>query len=287
MARVRYLKPGFFKNEILGTSDPFVSLLFAGLWTLADKSGILEDRPLRIKAELFPYRENFDINRYLTVLIQEGFIHRYEVDGLSLLQIEKFKEHQHTHHTEKNSIYPDYSDTYKVTVKEPLNTSYDPSYNLNTYNLKTYNLPSSAAKKKAVAVPDETELQEACKKTWIEYSNAFKIKYGTAPVRNKAVNSKIKAFVQRIGFNESPQVAAWYVSSSDRYYVQKAHGVGPLLADAEKLRMEWATGRNVVATDFKTAAERRNDNIDKAVAEFLGDASNPSEIVIEGELSND
>ena len=50
MARARNIKPSFFTNELLGTEDPMVSLTFAGLWCLADKEGILEDRPLRIKA---------------------------------------------------------------------------------------------------------------------------------------------------------------------------------------------------------------------------------------------
>ncbi len=77
MARARNIKPSFFTNELLGTEDPMVSLTFAGLWCLADKEGILEDRPLRIKAELFPYRENLDVNGYLTVLQRLGFIHRY------------------------------------------------------------------------------------------------------------------------------------------------------------------------------------------------------------------
>jgi len=78
MARSRNIKPGFFTNELLGTADPMVCLTFAGLWCLADKEGILEDRPLRIKAELFPYRESLDVNGYLTDLSRLGFIQRYQ-----------------------------------------------------------------------------------------------------------------------------------------------------------------------------------------------------------------
>ena len=68
MARARNIKPSVFTNELLGTLAPEVTLLFMGLWCLADKDGILEDRPLRIKAEIFPYRDNLDVNGYLTVL---------------------------------------------------------------------------------------------------------------------------------------------------------------------------------------------------------------------------
>ena len=87
MARARNIKPAIFKNELLGVADPFITLLFESLWCLADREGRLEDRPLRIKAETFPYRENMDINGYLTELARMGFIVRYVVDGAPLIQI--------------------------------------------------------------------------------------------------------------------------------------------------------------------------------------------------------
>lgn len=120
MARARNIKPSFFTNELLGTEDPMVSLTFAGLWCLADKDGILEDRPLRIKAELFPYRENLDVNGYLTVLQRLGFIHRYVVNGVGYLQVINFEKHQCPHHTEKSKKYPKYHDVKDLTVKAPL-----------------------------------------------------------------------------------------------------------------------------------------------------------------------
>ena len=106
MARARNIKPALFKNELLGVADPLLTLLFISLWTLADKSGRLEDRPLRIKAETFPYRENLDINGYLTQLYRLGFIVRYVVDGQPLIQVVNFEKHQTPHNTEKSSLLP-------------------------------------------------------------------------------------------------------------------------------------------------------------------------------------
>lgn len=106
MARSRNIKPGFFLNEDLGTADPYLQILFAGLWCLADKEGRLEDRPLRIKAEIFPYRDSLDVNRYLTELSRLGFVQRYEVGGKRYIQVINFKEHQNPHHTEKGSVIP-------------------------------------------------------------------------------------------------------------------------------------------------------------------------------------
>jgi len=104
--RARNIKPSLFTNEILGTLDPLITILFCGLWCLADRDGILEDRPLRIKAEIFPYRENIDVNGYLTVMSQHNFIQRYEVEGKKYIFVTEFEKHQRPHHTETAKGYP-------------------------------------------------------------------------------------------------------------------------------------------------------------------------------------
>lgn len=263
MARARNIKPGFFKNEDLGTADPYVSLLFAGLWTLADKAGILEDRPLRIKAELFPYREGFDINGYLTVLLSFSLIHRYEVDGLKLIQIVNFAKHQNPHHTEKNSEYPSYSACCQISVKQPLKNGDAPADSLIPDSLQPDSLipptlipivpgaeKSAPTENQEVVIPakQETELQASCRETWKSYSDAYFTRYGTEPVRNATVNTQVKSFVKRIGAEESPHVAAFFVQSNSAFYVQRGHTFGNLLVEAEKLRTEWATGRSMTAT---------------------------------------
>lgn len=116
MARARNIKPAFFTNELLGTEDPMVSLTFIGLWCLADKVGILEDRPLRIKAELFPYRDGLDVNGYLTVLARLGFIVRYENDGRHFIQVCNFRRHQSPHNTEKGKGFPFSNDTKSLIL---------------------------------------------------------------------------------------------------------------------------------------------------------------------------
>lgn len=132
--------------------------------------------------------------------------------------------------------------------------------------------------------PSATDpLQVACRLTWTAYKTAFAKRYGIEPVRNSKVNSQIKQFVGRLGFEEAPSVAEFYVASNEQFYAKKAHGVGYMLADAEKLRTEWATGKNVVDIgDYKSSGQRRLENTDKAVKEFLGDIANDDN-VIEGD----
>ena len=290
MARARNIKPALFKNEILGVEDPMLSLLFISLWCLADKSGRLEDRPLRIKAETFPYRENIDINGYLTVLAQLGFIRRYTANGLKIIQVLNFDKHQHPHKTEAESTLPEYienSDSCLLTVSAPLNNGSHRADSLNTDSLNTDSLnlipeslnvsegvknhPHPAQNIKPISKKQNQDMSPS-HETWQAYSDAYEKRYGVTPVRNATINAQMISFIKRIGFDESPHVASFYVHHNNQFYVQKMHTVGLLLADAEKLRTEWATKRTVTNTQARQLDRKQstanvfNKLIDEATA---------------------
>ena len=106
MARARNIKPGFFKNELLVEMGAFDRLLFIGLWLLADREGRIEDRPKRIKLELFPC-DTYDVDAGLTLLANAGFVKRYTINVKSIVMIENFHKHQTPHGSEKDSDLPD------------------------------------------------------------------------------------------------------------------------------------------------------------------------------------
>lgn len=87
--------------------------------------------------------------------------------------------------------------------------------------------------------------------TWVAYSAAYSARYGAEPRRNATTNAQMAQVVKRLGVEESPLVAAFYVNHNQSFYVQKLHPVGLLLKDAESLRTQWATGRKVTATDAR------------------------------------
>lgn len=121
MARARNIKPGLFKNELLAERDPAVRLLFIGLWTLADREGRIENRPKRIKLELFPY-DHCNIEEMLAQLEEDQFIERYQIAGKSVILICNFLKHQTPHGTEKDSELPDKDGS--LTVHERNNNGY-------------------------------------------------------------------------------------------------------------------------------------------------------------------
>ena len=104
--RARNIKPGFFKNDTLAELDFAGRLLFIGLWGIADRAGRLEDRPKKIKAELFPYDE-VNVDAFLGELARLGFILRYEAEGERYIQIVHFDKHQNPHPREAPSTIPE------------------------------------------------------------------------------------------------------------------------------------------------------------------------------------
>ncbi|HFV9182118.1 TPA: hypothetical protein ACIAHU_004781, partial [Yersinia enterocolitica] len=141
MARSRNIKPGFFTNDELAECSPYARLLFAGLWTIADKEGRLDDRPKKIKALVLPF-DNVDCDELLQQLHQHSFITRYSVDGGAYVQINNWKKHQNPHCKESASEIPEQviqpietkeaPDKYGTsTVQEPDQNNLNPADSLN------------------------------------------------------------------------------------------------------------------------------------------------------------
>lgn len=174
MARARNIKPGLFKNEVLGVADPIYTLLFEGLWLLADREGRLEDRPLRIKAEVFPYRDGINMEAMLGWLVDAGFIQRYQVGGLALVQILNFAKHQNPHKNEPESSYPG-PEVIGTTSENIGTTRADPGFLIPDSGLLIAPIPATAAaaptpspskaKSRKTGMPDDFAVSERVK-TW-------------------------------------------------------------------------------------------------------------------------
>jgi hypothetical protein len=111
--------------------------------------------------------------------------------------------------------------------------------------------PPPAVRKELVAVKAKEPAPTTA--IWSAYADAYLHRYRAEPVRNAKVNGQLANLLNRLGAEEAPQVAAFFVGHNNRYYVQKMHSVDCLLADAEKLRTEWATGRRVTAAAAQEA----------------------------------
>jgi len=94
MARIRSIKPEFFKHEELqdleiGHPGQYIMLVYAGLWTQCDKNGVFPCKARIVKNEILPYID-FDMQKTLDILESGGFFVKYS--GLSLQSPRKYLE---------------------------------------------------------------------------------------------------------------------------------------------------------------------------------------------------
>nr|MDW3655172.1 hypothetical protein [Paraburkholderia terrae] len=147
---------------------------------------------------------------------------------------------------------------------------------------------SGTASRRASRTASATALRKASlpdtAATWTAYSEAYAARYGVEPIRNATVNSQMVNFVKRVGMVEAPEIARFYVSHNNRFYVQHMHFVGSMLQDAEKLRTEWVTQRQMTSTEA-AQADRTAANFN-AMAPLFAEARAQEQQAKPGEVNH-
>ncbi|NBW23348.1 MAG: hypothetical protein EBR82_86935 [Caulobacteraceae bacterium] len=210
MARTRSVKPSFFKNEYLAECEPMARLLFVGLWTLADSQGRMEFRPLRIKAEIFPY-ENCDILGLLKQLADRGFVRAYESGDMKVLEIPTFGEHQRCHPDERDEGLPPPDESAQTIVfpeqnEKPGNPALEPGnppascalYPSTLYPSTSIPLDAPSTPKRRCSKPDDP-IRWTSEKGWEGITDADHAEWSQAypaadlPVELAKANQWLKA----------------------------------------------------------------------------------------------
>lgn len=118
MARIRTIKPGFFRHEDLFEAERAsgfpLRLIFAGLWTVADREGRFEWKPRAIKLDVLPY-DDIDFASALEALAAHGFIVKYTAGGRTFAHIPSWSKHQQVNVREAKSEIPAPSETGEST----------------------------------------------------------------------------------------------------------------------------------------------------------------------------
>ena len=68
MLHPRKLRPEFFRTELLAHVSPHGRLLLLGLWSMAGKDRTIEHGTARIRADVFPYEPDIDMEELLSEL---------------------------------------------------------------------------------------------------------------------------------------------------------------------------------------------------------------------------
>lgn len=118
MARIRTIKPSFWKHEELSSLPPETHMLAAALLNYADDDGYFNANPTLVKAECFPLRNlSVSVHTSLSELSNVGFIRVGHTEGGRCYgQIIKFRDHQNI-----NRPYPSKIKDLKINWGNSLN----------------------------------------------------------------------------------------------------------------------------------------------------------------------
>jgi len=228
MPRARNIKPGFFKNEDLVELPFEYRLLFVGLWTLTDRAGRMEDRPKRIKMEVFP-ADDVDIDTGLDALQDRGFIRRYVVDGARYIQVLNFEKHQSPHVKEAASTLPAPDEHRASTGQAPDKPDINPPDSLIPDSLIPDSLNPDVLKEESrekntrSAEPTENAgsapLDAGFDEFWAAYPKKIEKKATLAAWRSKRLNGLAGEIVEHVR-RRSTEDKSWldgYVPSPKRF----------------------------------------------------------------------
>src|SRR5574337_598051 len=121
MARIRSIKPDFFRHESLFEAERETKLplrlAYAGLWTAADREGRFKWSARQLKLDCLPY-DDVDFSRVLDALTTRGFIVKYTANGSDYGFIPSWKDHQVINNREAASTLPEPNEN-NILTREP------------------------------------------------------------------------------------------------------------------------------------------------------------------------
>lgn len=266
MARIRSIKPEFWIDAKIGRLSDHSALFFIGLWTFSDDYGYFSSDTLGLSQAMPRWRPQ-SIQHMLRALSACGLVSLSTASGVGKVTgwgHQKIRDRRPSKWNDKEIIWDDAPRSTKKCPGED---------RIGEDRIGEDILPGGVGTPTPGSRKPVTSTRTVTLDTWKAYSDAYKARYGVSPVRNATVNSQLAAFVKRIGSEEAPMVAASFVAHNDQFYVKAAHPVGLMLRDAEKLRMEWATGSRITTTTARNLDRRQSmqDVVDRVSAAFAAE----------------
>jgi len=273
MARIRTVKPDLFKHEDLFDAEREeglpLRLAFIGLFTVADREGRFKWKPRTLKTDVMPH-DDVDFSRVLDALLTRGWLVKYTFQGEEFGCIPTFSRHQVINNRESPSELPspEEGSIQNNNIDASGTRESRESHATRGEGKGREGKGKEGGSADAARPPATVEKREAkTAATWAAYSQAYLLRYGSEPVRNAKVNSLLGQLVDRIGADEAPEVAAFFLQHRNGYYAQRGHSAECLVADAEKLRTEWATGRTITQTQARQQDKTASNGFLKLIEE--------------------
>ena len=165
------------------------------------------------------------------------------------------------------------SNFIEYIVKKNLNDGGTKIANTNVTNVTnvTKRTLDRGCKKTAKITSEKTDGS----KVFEAYASAYFGRYNQQPVRNAKTNALCSQLVKRLGAEDAPFVAAYYVDHPGSFYVRSMHQLDWLVKDAEKVCTEWKAGAHMTGIRANQIEERSHGQ--SVIQNILKNTKGPSD----------
>lgn len=274
MARIRSIKPEFWRDGKIARITKQCALFFIGLWNFCDDEGKCETDSLELSLKLPLFRSQ-DIVKHISQLYEAGLV-RLSINRDWLL-VQNW-EHQKIDKPKKPKVSKE-----DIQWLEPFTPGESPKSRRSVGDKSSKSrrkdrigedrigsgadlfsegvAPATSARPvEAEVVTDETPDQKSLgARIWDAYRAAVQKRWRFDPPANPTVRGQCAQIGKRLGEEAIPAIEFFVAKNNDQYLLKTHHPVGAFLKNAESYHGQWQRGQ-VVTTHQAQTFERQAGN---------------------------
>ena len=266
----RSIREGILTSDKVDLLDAAAEVFYRRLISKVDDHGLFDGRASILRTALYPLRvdrvSEKHIEQWLAACASAGLILRYQVASKPYVQMLATRWQ-----TRSDAKYPLPTDSNS----EPMQTSANNcAQQLTVGHLVgdvvvvgdvvdnvVVDSPASASRTAPKTV-DKSVSEKPSSTVWASYALAYSTRYGSEPPRNAKVNAHCKQLIDRVGAEDAPRLAAWYVKNENLpFYVSRGHPMDSLVKDCEGMLVRMRNGQAMTTREAVDVDRRSGDEI--------------------------
>ena len=191
MARYRRIKPEFYSDDKIIELTHSARLFFIGMWTFSDDTGVIQNKPRMLKAQIFPADDiSVDDVQDILRLLYECSLIAYN-DDQTLIRVKGFLSHQKIDRPQPSKYVfvegqPGQFDEPSTNTRRPI---------VNTVKLSKVKISKDKLK-------ENGQIQEAFDQLWIRYpkkvkkARCLRVFNGLSKTKREACIKGVKRYIE-------------------------------------------------------------------------------------------
>jgi hypothetical protein len=249
MARIRSIKPEFWRDAKIASLPKSTALFFIAIWNFADDQGIVETDSRSLALQVPIYRSQ-DIQKMLNALWKEGLIVCSPCDGLALVNgwhHQKIDKPRDGKWIGKEINWLTWGDSTMIRDESrPIDARIGSDQGEDRKGKDRIKVPKrkatpSARRPKA----DVTVTNEVV----AVYCTEFKKRYGSNPIIMQPHAKQLRQLLETVGSERAKELVRAYFQMNDKWYVTKRHDTWTLISNIQAVQQFNETGKTITGKE--------------------------------------